>query len=325
MMIMQPIAYRDIYLGVDIGGTKTAAGLVTEAGAVVAQAVCPTPAASGGQAVLTQAIALAKSLLTDNGGGHLIAGIGIGAGGQIDANTGVALFATNVLPDWAGVRIKDGFADAFAAVDPSRIAVDNDVNALAMGELRFGRAKGLATVVFLALGTGVGGALLIDGRLHHGARFSGAEFGHIIINCTPLARMDTGGHRGTLEAYASGPGLLQTYFEITDHVDDAIKGRDVAADAVNDTGGPGALAVSKTGEYLGWGLVSLANALDPDIIVIGGGLASLGDLLLTPARRILREHALSGPADCPVITATLGVDASIIGAASLSMASTRLP
>ena len=129
----------------------------------------------------------------------------------------------------------------------------------------------------------------------------------------------SGGHRGTLEAYASGSGLVQTWRELSGQFDTVITGEEIAADTSLNPNGLGAQAISKTGEYLGYGLVSLANALDPDLIVIGGGLASLGDELLTPARQILQTRALPGPATCPVGTATLGKDASIIGAAALGM------
>ncbi|MBV9850896.1 MAG: ROK family protein, partial [Armatimonadetes bacterium] len=120
------------------------------------------------------------------------------------------------------------------------------------------------------------------------------------------------GHVGTLEAYASGPGLAQTWCEMTGR-QEAVTGKDVPA----LPGGPE--AVARTGEYLGYGLVSLANALDPDVIVIGGGMAALGDALLEPAGRVLRARALPGPAQCPVVSTALGPDTSAIGAASLAM------
>ena len=187
------------------------------------------------------------------------------------------------------------------------------MNALAVGEGRFGAARGRATVVFLALGTGVGGALLLGGRLHHGAHWAGGEFGHLLLTMDAGARRDGGGHAGTLEAYASGPGLVQTWREISGDWDGDVTGEDVPARA----GGPE--AVARTGEALGYGLTSLANTLDPDVIVIGGGLAALGEALLGPARRVLRARALPGPANCPVVPAALGPDAGVVGAASLAM------
>jgi glucokinase len=299
-------------LGVDIGGTKIAVGIVDDAGRVVAQERCNTPAIEGGNSILNSAVALSETLITASM--LPISRIGIGAGGQINATTGVVLSATDLLPGWAGQNIVDCFQAAFNL--PT--CVENDVNALALGEFRFGSALGLSTVVFLAIGTGVGGAILIDGKIHHGTHWSGGELGHLLIDIGDNARIDSGGHRGTLEAYASGHGLVETWRQITgDRA--AITGEEIAQAAEEDTGGPAVLAVSQTGRYLGFGLVTIANILDPDLIVIGGGMAALGDMLLDPARVVLKERALPGPAACPIVTASLGAAASIIGAASVAM------
>ncbi|MBV9851574.1 MAG: ROK family protein, partial [Armatimonadetes bacterium] len=182
-----------MYLGIDIGGTKIAGAVVTEAGVVVRRGARPTPAREGGARVLETALGLARELATPE-----VAGIGVGTGGQVDSARGVIASATDLLPGWAGMPVKAAFEDALGL--PT--AVDNDVNALAMGEARFGAARGKSTVVFLTLGTGVGGALLLNGSLHHGAHWTGGEFGHILLTMDANARRDAGGHVGTLEAYA---------------------------------------------------------------------------------------------------------------------------
>jgi glucokinase len=115
--------------------------------------------------------------------------------------------------------------------------------------------------------------------------------------------------------------LVQTWRELTGGTSTDATGHDVVKDAESNPDGPGAQAVRKTGEYLGFGLVTLANALDPDLFIIGGGLSQLGDALLEPARKILKEHALPGPATSPVVVAELGIDAAIVGAACLVMPS----
>jgi glucokinase len=309
------------YIGIDIGGTKIAGGIVTSEGKVIARKETPTPIKDGGPRILQEAIAVAKSLL--QGFSSKIEGIGIGAGGQIDTDRGLVFSATDVIPGWKGIRITDAFSSELAL--PA--AVDNDVNVLALAENHFGAARTLsnATVVFLALGTGVGGAILTKGAVHHGAHWSGGELGHILLTMDPNARQDLGGARGTLEAYCSGPGLVQTWRELTGTSDLtgirdlAATGHDVVKDAESNPSGPGGQAVRKTGEYLGFGLVTLANALDPDLFVIGGGLSQLGDALLEPARKVLKEHALPGPATSPVVVAELGINAAIVGAACLVM------
>ena len=153
------------FLGIDIGGTKIAGAVVTAEGRVLRRLDVPTPALEGGPRVLEAALTLARTLRT----GETLAAVGIGAGGQIDAARGVVLSATGLLPGWAGTDIKRAFENGLRL--PA--LVDNDVNALAVGEWRFGAARGLSTVVFLAIGTGLGGALLWNGQVHHGAHGSG--------------------------------------------------------------------------------------------------------------------------------------------------------
>lgn len=302
------------YIGVDIGGTKIAAGIVTASGEMIARHEQPTPVTGGGEVILNDAIDAAKAVLRT--ASVPVVAVGVGAGGQIDPVHGVVFSATDVIPGWKGIKIAESFSrelgiPAFA---------DNDVNVLALAESRFGAARRITsgTIVFLALGTGVGGALLINGQLHHGAHFSGGEFGHILLSIDANARTDSGGARGTLEAYCSGPGLVQTWRELSNNKQDK-SGPDIVSEARQQPEGICARAVQKTGEYLGYGLVSLANALDPDLIVIGGGLSEIGDALILPAMYVLREFALPGPSRCNVVTAQLGKDSAIFGAASLGM------
>lgn len=294
-----------MYLGIDIGGTKIACGLVTDTGEVLRQSRCPTPL-SGGTSILDAALSLAGGYRAEP-----IKAIGVGTGGQVNADTGVIVSATQLLPGWAGTAVKATFEAAFVLP----CFVDNDVNALAVGEHRFGAGQNLPTVVYLALGTGVGGALLMNGHLHHGAHWTGAEFGHLLLT------MGEESPRRTLEEFVSGPGLVQTYRDISGFsgFSGDITGEAIAAEARRYSQSQAALAVTRTGEYLGYGLASLANILDPDLIVVGGGPAALGESLLEPARRVLARYALPGPAQCPVVFAALGPDASLIGAAALAM------
>jgi len=304
------------YIGIDIGGTKIAGGVVTVEGKIIARAESPTPIAEGGKRILEEAIAIAKSLLLQ-ASARAIQGIGIGAGGQIDTVQGIVYSATDVIPGWKGMHITDGFSKALGLSS----AVENDVNVLGLAETRFGAARPVAkgTVIFLALGTGVGGALLLNGVVHHGAHWSGAEFGHILLNMDADARRDLGGAPGTLEAYCSGAGLVQTWKELSGSTDSSITGHDVVRYAEKDPEGPAAIAIRRTGEYLGCGLASLANALDPDLIIVGGGLSELGEALLGPARESFKRNTLPGPGLCQIILPQLGIDAPIVGAASLVM------
>ncbi len=290
-----------LYLAIDIGGTKIATGLVTPKGHVLKAARVPTPL-TGGSFILDAALGLAREMLAE----QVVTAIGIGTGGQVDAARGVVVSTTDLLPGWAGTDVAEEFREAFGLP----CFVDNDVNALAVGEARLGAGRGKSSVLFLALGTGVGGAWVRDGKVHHGATWTGGEFGHLYLTASADAP------RQTLEDWASGPGLARTYLELTG---DAATGEEIARAAALNPQSEAARAITRTGEALGFGLASLANALDPELIVVGGGLASLGDLLLGPARAVLARYGLPGPARCPVVVASLGVEASLVGAACLAM------
>ena len=301
-------------IGIDIGGTKIAGGLVdAQTGAMLLSDRVPTGAAEGGAAILLRAIALALRLreTAKTNGLPAPVAVGIGAGGQINARTGEVLSATALLPGWAGVRLAPAFADALQI--PAR--ADNDVNALAAGEMRWGAGQGLENVVFLSLGTGVGGAIVAGGRLYQSARGVSGEMGHLIINPTGPA-CTCGGH-GCLEQYVSGPALLRLYNSLGGPP--LPDGTPLAALARQDSESAAARAIHLTGELMGIGLVSLANIFGPDAIIIGGGLAGLGDLLLAPARHVLATRALPAVRDTPLRLATLGADAAVVGAASLAL------
>ena len=301
-------------LGIDIGGTKIAGGVVDgRTGRVLIKDRVPTEAAEGGAAVLARALGLARSLADaarTQGVGAPVA-VGVGAGGQIDPDTGVVASATDLLPGWTGTPLRDAFAGGLG-IDA---AVDNDVNALAIGECRFGAGVGARHLVFLALGTGVGGALVVDGRLYHGARGVGGEVGHLLL--FPEGRAASGDDHVLLEDYTSGGALVRHYRALGGPADR--DGVAVGEEALRDPGGVGARAVAHLGECLGLGLASLANLFDPERFVVGGGLADLDEMLLAPARRVLYERALPIVRATPVVRAALGPDAAVIGAASLAL------
>jgi glucokinase len=302
------------YIGINIGGTKTSAGIVTDTSEVLIRKHCLTPIKQGGPQILQSSIALAAELLecTD----QKAEGIGIGAGGQIDSKNGIVYSATDVLPNWRGTHV----AEAFSKQLGLKTFVDNDVNVLAIAETRFGAAATLSTgtIIFLFLDVGVGGALVSNGSIHHGASWSGGEFGQILLTMDPHARRGPGGSIGTLEAYCSTLGLLQTWHELTGNFN-KITVNDIVIDAKSNPTGASSAAIAKTGEYLGYGLVSLANTVNPHAIIIGGELSSLGDDLLNPARQIFQQRTLPGSISCSITAAKLGPDAAIIGAASLAM------
>ncbi|MBC8141519.1 MAG: ROK family protein [Armatimonadetes bacterium] len=313
-------------LGVDIGGTKIAAGIVDgETGAVLHTERTPTQAHEGGAAVLARAIALARTVAeTAN---VTIEAVGIGAGGQLDYRTGVVLSATDILPGWAGTRLSESFAEAF---DVPAFA-DNDVNAFAQGEHRFGGGVGATDCVYLALGTGVGGAIFTNGKLHRGKRGTGGELGHMF-----LMAQSYGKPVQTLEYFMCGESLKRNYLAMANRSEihkelglskseglktvDAVDPRTIGEIAQRDSNSTAREAVWKLGRhYLGMGLVSLANILDTERFVIGGGLSDLGELLLAPARATFAEHVLPLYRDTEIVAAKLGTNSSIVGAATVAL------
>ncbi|MBC7807006.1 MAG: ROK family protein [Akkermansiaceae bacterium] len=301
-------------LGVDIGGTKIAAGVVdSETGAVLYSERTPTNAQEGGPAILARALAHAKHVIAS--ANVAIDAVGIGAGGQIDYRTGVVLSATDILPGWAGTRLAEAFAEAFHV--PA--FADNDVNAFALGEHRFGAGRGATDAVFIALGTGVGGAIVTNGKLHRGKRGTGGELGHLMFGAVE------GDGYYTFEDATNGKALAQTYQfskllrQSPGSLCEPITGVSVGEAALRGDDSAASTAVRIVGTNLGIGLASLANILDTERFVIGGGLADLGELLLEPARKVFGENTLPIFRDTPIVAAKLGTNSSVVGAACVAL------
>ncbi len=306
-------------IGIDIGGTKIAGALVDRSGEIRDRIQCPTRASEGAEAVMSRVIDLAASLRQASGG--KIEGIGVASGGQIDPVTGVVIHATDLLPGWKGTRITEMIETRFRV----RARALNDGSAAALGEGRFGAARDVRDFVLLTLGTGVGGGIVAGGKLVSGALGVAGSIGHMVIDCD--GRPCNCGSRGCLEAYVSGTAILGRMIELADE-----RGYDsqfirrlrqgeprsstLMHDAVRDR--LGNEVVREAGDYLGWGFVSLLNLLNPAMIVVGGGVAILGEALLDPAREIARKHALRGEWDpVRIVRAELGNNAGLVGAASL--------
>ena len=292
-------------LGVDLGGTKMLAATVDlSTGAILRRLERPTPLESQ-DALLAALDALVADVLDEH-----VVGIGCGIPSTIDRRTGEAVASVNI--PLAGVGLADRLARAFGV--PA--AVDNDGNAAALAEWRFGAGRGTRHMVMLTLGTGIGGGLVLDGRLYRGAIGSGAEVGHMVVQHEGPGCGGGCPGRGHLEALASGTAadgvarqLLGPAAEASDLV--------VAA-AAGDSSATAALAA--IGRVLGSGLVTLVNVFNPEAIVVGGGFAAAGELVLGPAREVLATEALSPAREfVRVVYAELGPDAGVVGAALLGI------
>ncbi|MEV7331920.1 ROK family protein [Micromonospora sp. NPDC093244] len=289
-------------VGIDIGGTKTAAALVDRAGRVLERREAPTPARAGPEAVLGVAARLATDLL-----GATTGPVGVGTAGTVDPATGGIRYATDSLPGWTGTPV----ADALAARLGREVRVTNDVNAAALGESWAGAGRDRAHVLLVAVGTGLGGALVRDGRVEAGARGAAGEVGHLPAPGAEQLRCGCGRY-GHLEALASGSGLAAAYaIETGTH----LTGRTVAERAATGDG-VARLVVERAGAVLGATLAGLVALLDPDAVLVTGGAASS----LLPAASVSYSAELaSGWADVPLLPATLGADAVLVGAARLAI------
>jgi glucokinase len=308
-------------LGIDIGGTKVAGGVVTPDGTIVATARRATPGASVSDT--EDAIAAVVDELADGHDGELV-GVGVGAAGWFDRTGDTVLFSPHLA--WRHFALRKDLAARLQRP----LWVGNDADAAAWAEYRYGAARGADLALMITLGTGIGGGIVIDGRLQRGAHGVAGEWGHMRV--VPDGRLCACGNRGCWEQYASGTALGQTAREIArtspaaaarllervDGVADRLTGEHVARAAAD--GDPLALElVTEVGVWLGQGIADLAAVLDPEVVVIGGGVSKVGEMVLGPARDRL-EHALPGRGFRPgprVVVAELGPQAGTVGAADL--------
>ena len=306
-------------IGIDIGGTKIAGALVNRHGEILARIERPTLASEGGQAVITRAGDIAQELIDATN--DKIEGIGVASGGQIDPRTGTVLHATDLLPGWRGIEITRIMQERFHL--PARSI--NDGRAAALGEGRFGAAQGVQDFVCIVIGTGIGGGIISGGKLLEGALGAAGSVGHMIIEVG--GRPCNCGSAGCLEVYASGTAIISRIIELADGrginsplVERLRSGELIGMAAMNEAVKDDLAleAIREAGRYLGWGIVSLLNLLNPAMVVVGGGVSELGDLLLDPAREIACTYSLRGESDpVQIVKAKLGNDAAMLGAASL--------
>lgn len=296
-------------LAVDIGGTKTTAALV-EVGAgsarVLAHRTAPTPAPEGGAAVLEAALRLAEEIR----GGTAIAAVGVASAGVIDGARGRVSHATSSLPRWAGTDVAGAFSDRFAV--PARVL--NDVHAHGLGEARFGAGVGASSMLLAAIGTGIGGCHVVDGRVMTGAHGAAGHIGHV-----PTAEAEgipcPCGRTGHLEGLASGPGILALAERLGAPTAALGSGRALArAAAAGDETALCAYAIAgrATGRMLG----ALLNVLDVDVVALTGGVSGVGPFWLDPLREGLAAESMDVVASVPVVPATAGVHAALLGAAA---------
>jgi glucokinase len=301
-------------LALDVGGTKLAAGVVDAGGGVRSFVVAPTQAEEGPEPTLARLYQLGRRAIEEAAvPGTEIAAVGIGCGGPLDAERGI-LIAPLHLGGWRDVPIGAMTAAAF----DRPVTLENDATASAAGEHAWGAGAGTRNMVYLTISTGVGGGVVVDGRLYRGSRGNGAELGHVTVDWHGR-RCRGCGRRGCLEAYVSGTSIAERAREAGLDVATA---EEVAAGARR--GEPVAAAVwDETVEALACGVTSIVNAFEPERVVIGGGVSRAGDQLLGPVRDAVRRGAMGDGAAAEIVPSAFGDRVGVVGAAAAALA--RIP
>lgn len=308
-------------LGLDIGGTKLAAGVLVD-GRLLEWRSIPAERESGPDAMIERLLGLAEAVVRDGPGWDAIEAVGIGCGGPLDAAAGIVHHALN-LPGWLDIPIVERVGGALRRP----VYLENDATAALLAELWYGAGAGTRDAVYLTISTGIGGAVALDGDIRRGAWGAAGEFGHLSVAWDGWPCIC--GRHGCLEAFASGTNIARRAREaIAAGGDgsalvalagsfDAITAEHVARAAAD--GDPVASEVwDATTAVLGAGIVNILNALDPEVVVIGGGVTHAGPLLFEPLRAAARG-ALGPAAAASVVPAALGRTVGVVGAAAIAL------
>jgi glucokinase len=315
---------RPKYLvGVDLGGTNIVAGALAEDGSdVLALRSEPTRADQGAEAVVDRMVRMIDSVIAETiaqtgAKRDDMIGIGVGAPGPLDRARGIVVTTPNL--GWTNFPLRDVISERTRL--PVRI--DNDANCATLGEWWLGAAKGASNVVGMTIGTGIGGGIIIGGRLYHGASDVAGEIGHATIDIT--GRRCKCGNYGCLEAYASGPSIADRAREALSADDNAMMIRMAGGDPGRITaatvyeaakrGDDTALdVVRETSRFLGAGIANLLNIFNPNVVVIAGGVTQAGDTLFAPLRREVRKRAFKPAVDACEIVPGILTAAGVVGA-----------
>ncbi len=311
-------------IGVDLGGTKISVGAMTADGSQqLAERTEATLAAEGADAVVARIVSMIESTIDgvaqETGAERKdILGVGIGAPGPLDRERGLVITTPNL--GWHNFPLRDRVSDATGL----SATLDNDANCATLGEWWIGAARGARNVVGMTIGTGIGGGLILDGKLYHGSSDVAGEIGHTSIDST--GRRCKCGNYGCLEAYASGPATADRAREALAGGEDSLLVSMVDGDlekltAVNvyDAAKQGddvaQEIVRETARFIGTGLANLLNIFNPDVVVLAGGVAQAGDELFAPVRAEVRRRAFKPAVDaCRIVPGTLHGAAGVVGA-----------
>jgi glucokinase len=313
----------DFVIGIDVGGTKIAAGLMDRNANLIARDISYSHAGSSPDQVVDEIVRLTEQLLrTSNLDKSKITGIGLGIAGHVHSEQGIVLTNSN-LPNWDCYPLRDTLKTRLGLP----VIIDNDANCAALGEYRFGAGRGAKDMCYVTFSTGCGMGIVINGKLHRGATGTAGEIGHTVVN--PDGPLCSCGKRGCLMSYACGMALdkmardcIQCGEEtllrsMCGDCPEHVKAETIAEAAMQ--GDPAALRLLNTaGKFFGIGLSTIVQIINPDTIVIGGGLVHIGPLLLEPCIKSLNENIHHVLIDSTrIVLSELWNDAGVIGAGAL--------
>ena len=314
-MIMKEYAF-----GIDLGGTTAKVGLFTTAGELLEKWEVPTDTSHAGEHILANLAAAIRGKMEEKSlSAQQVEGVGVGVPGPVLDSRIVPIVCAN-LGGWGDRNVAE---DLSALLDGLPVLVGNDANVAALGEIWMGAAKGCRNAVMVTLGTGVGGGVIVNGKVIDGVHGAGGEIGHITVNRHETATCGCGKH-GCLEQYSSATGVVRCMKKLLEEDPDTpcvLRGTDFVAKDVFDAARSGdvlaAREVDQMTATLGMALANIAAVVDPEMFLIGGGVARAGAVLFDPLTAHYRDTAFRSCRDIPIKAASLGNDAGIYGAVRL--------
>ena len=311
---------KEYAFGIDLGGTTAKVGLFTTAGALLEKWEVPTDSSEKGIRILPNLAAAILGKMEEKGlTPDQVEGVGIGVPGPVQKSSVVPIVCANL----GGWGQQDVAANLSGLLNGLKVLVGNDANVAALGEIWMGAAKGCRSAVMVTLGTGVGGGVVVDGKVVEGAHGAGGEIGHITVNRHETATCGCG-KRGCLEQYSSATGVvrcMKLLLEENPNTPCILRGTDFAAKDVFDAARAGdplaAKEVDQMTDLLGLALASIASTTDPEVFLVGGGVSRARDVLFQPLAAHYKEYAFKSCREIPIKQASLGNDAGIYGAVRL--------
>lgn len=324
---MEANDHKRYVIGVDLGGTNVRAAVVDSDGTVLGQAKLDSRAMDGFEATLEQIVASLEAAIAESGiNTQTVGAVGMAIPGTVKDDEGLVLWSPN-FKDWNGVQLRAPILERFGVP----VSMGNDANVAAFGEYTFGAGRGSRVMVMFTLGTGIGSGLIVDGKIYSGVTGTAPEMGHHIVladgpRCScgrygcleALARRDAIVDRAARKAHLGRSTML---LEMSGH-DLRYITPAMIAEAAGKGDSVSIETLEETGYYIGIGVANAINILNPDKVVIGGGIAQAGDLIFEPIRRTVEVNALYAPLQAvEIVPAALGDDAGVLGGAALALQS----